>query len=57
MKKLQQISVCIVIITLLIMVLNLLFFSLPDWVVRIDGIVMIIGIFLASYSTVKCMKK
>lgn len=57
MKKLQKKSMGIVIITLLVMGLGILFFSLPDWVIRVDGILMLAGIFLAAYSTVRCMKK
>ena len=53
MKKLQKISMGIVIITLLVMGLGILFFSLPDWVIRVDGILMLAGIFLAAYSTVR----
>lgn len=36
---------------------NKLIFSLPDWVIRIDGIIMLIGILTVSYSIIKSYKK
>ena len=56
MKKIQLISICILIITLLVMGVNKFVFHLPDWTIRVDGIVMLVGILAVSYSTVKCHK-
>ena len=57
MKKVQIISICILIITLAVMGVNKFIFPLSDWAVRIDGIIMIIDILIVSYSTVKCTKE
>lgn len=57
MKKVQVISIIILVITLLIMGVNILIRPLSDWAVRIDGIVMIIGIAAAAFSTVKRMRE
>lgn len=56
MKKVQIISICVLIITLFVMGINKFIFPLSDWVVRIDGIIMMVGILTVSYSTVKCVK-
>ena len=56
MKKVQIISICVLIITLVIMGANWLITPLSDWTIRIDGIIMLIGIFTVSYSTVKRTK-
>ena len=56
MKKVQIISICVLIITLIVMGVNKFLFSLPDWVIRIDGVIMVAGIFAVVYSTVKCTK-
>lgn len=53
MKKFQTISIVILAIALLIMGINAFAVPIPDWAVRINGIVMIIGICAVSYSTVK----
>lgn len=56
MKKVQIISICVLIITLVIMGVNWLITPLSDWTIRIDGIIMLIGILAVSYSTVKRTK-
>lgn len=57
MKKVKLLSMCALIITLLIMIINRFFLILPDWIIRIDGIIMLFSVFTASYSTIKCHKK
>lgn len=57
MKKLQLISTCVLIITLLVMGVNIFVASLPDWVLRIDGILMLIGLLAVSFSTIRCLKR
>lgn len=56
LKKVQIISICVLIITLIVMGVNKFLFSLPDWAIRIDGVIMVAGIFAVVYSTVKCTK-
>ncbi len=55
MKKVQIISVCILIVTLVVMGVNRFIAPLPDLIIRMDGIIMIAGLFAASFSTVKCI--
>lgn len=57
MKKAQIISICILIITLIVMVVNKIVIPLSDWVIRMDGIIMMAALFVASFSTVKCIKE
>ena len=57
MKKMQLIGICILIVTVLAMGVNKLIFHLPDWIIRIDGIVMLAAVFIVSYSTVKYHKR
>ena len=56
MKKVQITSICILIITLIVMGVSRFVFPLSEWVVRIDGIIMLVGILTVSYSTVKSVK-
>lgn len=53
MKKMQIMSVTVLIVTLLLMGINVLIRLLPDWAVRIDGIVMLVSVVMISYSTVQ----
>jgi hypothetical protein len=51
-----MISICVLIITLVVMGVNWFLYSLPDWAVRVDGVIMIAGLIAVCYSTVKCIK-
>lgn len=53
MKKMQIMSVTVLIVTLLLMGMNVLIRLLPDWAVRIDGIVMLVSVVMISYGTVQ----
>lgn len=57
MRKIQIISVCILIVTLAVMGANRFFAPLPDWAVRVDAIVMMAALFAVSFSTVKCIRE
>ena len=57
MKKVQIISICILIITLVAMVVNKIAIPLSDWVIRMDGVIMLVSLFVVSFSTVKCMRE
>lgn len=52
MRKAQIISLAVLIITLLIMGINIVS-PLSDWIVRIDGIIMLFALAAVSYCTVK----
>lgn len=56
MKKMQLISICVLIVALLVMGVNKFLFYLPDWIIRVDGLIMLIGVFAVSYSTIKYRK-
>ncbi|WP_171031757.1 hypothetical protein [[Clostridium] hylemonae] len=56
MKKIQSASIIILIVSLIIMGVDTFLVSLADWIIRADGIVMLIGIFSFIYSTVRCRK-
>lgn len=57
MKKVQLVSIIVLIIALVIMVVNIFLAPLADWIVRVDGVILLIGIFFLSYSTVKCRNR
>lgn len=57
MKKVQLVSIIVLIIALVIMVVNIFLAPLADWIIRVDGVILLIGIFFLSYSTVKCRNR
>ncbi len=57
MKKVQIISICILIVTLVVMVVNKIVIPLPDWIIRMDGIIMLVSLFVVSFITVKCIRE
>ena len=57
MKKVQIISICILIVTLVVMVVNKIVIPLSDWVIRMDGVIMLVSLLGVSFSTVKCIRE
>ena len=55
-NKQMKISMAILIIALVIMYINFQFYSFSDWVVRADGIIMLLCIPMVCYNTVKAIK-
>ena len=53
MKKLQILSFLLMVLALLVMGVNRLVVPLPDWAVRVDGIVMMLAIVGFSFSTAR----
>lgn len=53
MKKLQIIGVVILVITIVILILWKFTNSLPDWLVRVNGVLMLISVFITVFSTTK----
>ena len=53
MKKLQAFSFLLLVLTLTVMAVNRLVLPLPDWAVRMDGIIMMLALAAVSYSTVR----
>lgn len=56
MKKLQIIGVVILIITIMVFILWRFTNSLPDWLVRVNGVLMLISVFITVFSTIKITK-
>lgn len=50
------ISLAILIIALAIMFINFQFYLFSDWVVRANGVIILLCIILVSYNTVKSIK-
>lgn len=42
--------------SLVIMVVNKIVIPLLDWIIRMDGIIMLVALFVVSFSTVKCIR-
>lgn len=57
MKKVQIISICVLLVSLLILQVNFFITPLPEWIVRADGVILLVALFTVVYSTVKRMKK
>lgn len=57
MKKLQIIGLSILAITIVGFILWRFTVSLPDWFVRVNGVLMLISIFITVFSTTKISMK
>lgn len=57
MKKVQITSIYILIITLVVMVVNGIIAPLSDWIIRMNGIIMLVALFVVSFSTVKYIRE
>lgn len=53
MKRMLSISLTVLVITLLVVVAWKWFWPLPDWVVRVNGITMILSVMLFTFSAVR----
>lgn len=53
MKKVEIMSIAVFIVTLLIMGINMFIRPLSDWLVRVDGIVMLISAAVVVYTAVQ----
>ena len=53
MKKVEIMSIAVFIVTLLIMGINMFIRPLSDWLVRVDGIVMLISAAVVDYMAVQ----
>lgn len=56
-RALFVVTISIMIIALLCLSINWLMFSIPDWAVRIIGIVMMVDLVVLTYSTVRIKHK
>lgn len=57
MKKLQIVSITVLVITIIGFMVWRLFVPFPDWLIRVDGILMLVSIFTAVFSTIKITAK
>lgn len=57
MKKVQIINICMLIAAIVVMAVNRIMVPLSDWVIRMDGIIMLVALFVVSFSTVKCIRE
>lgn len=53
----QIISICMLIVTIVVMAVNWIIIPLSDWAIRMDGVIMMVSIFVVSFSTVKCIRE
>ena len=53
MKRMQTIGMGMLVITLACMAVHLWVTPLPDWAVRLNGVVMILAIFVTVFSAVR----
>lgn len=53
MKKIQAASILALLLTIAVMAVNWFAAPLPDWAVRTTGVVMLLSLACAAYSTVK----
>ena len=53
MKKVEIMSIAVFIVTLLIMGINMFIRPLSDWLVRVDGVVMLISAAVVVYMAVQ----
>lgn len=56
MKKLQVVSVAVLVLSVLLMAVNGFLFSLPAWIVRAAGVVMLVSLAATVFLAVKRRK-
>ena len=57
MKKLQFISLIVLGLTLILSAAGGILLPLPDWAVRVNGVVMMVMIALFAFASVRLLKK
>lgn len=53
MKRLQLITGAVLVLALLVMGVNALILPLPDWAVRVDGVVLLCALPAAAFAAVR----
>lgn len=53
MKKLQAVSLAVLWLSLILQAAGRLFFSLPDWTIRLNGVIMLVAMALLVFSSVR----
>jgi hypothetical protein len=57
MKKLQIVSIILLLLTVMAMAVNYVIGPFDDWIVRVIGLIMLISIFTTAFSSVKLRQK
>lgn len=57
MKKLQFVSFVVLGLSVILWTAGRIFFPLPDWAVRANGVVMLISMAMLVFSSVRALKK
>ncbi len=57
MKKLQMISIIVLIITVAGMAVNAFLLRFPDWAVRVIGVLMLIALFTAVFTSIRMVTR
>ena len=53
MKKLQSVSLAVLWLSLILQAAGRLFFSWPDWTIRLNGVIMLVAMALLVFSSVR----
>ena len=56
MKKLQFISLIVLFLSVILWTAGRVFFSLPDWAIRVNGVVQMVTMALLVFSSVRLLK-
>ena len=56
MKKLQVVSFVILMLSVILWTAGRIFFTLPEWAVRTNGVVMLIAMALLAFASVRMFK-
>ena len=56
MKKLQLISLIVLFLSVLLWTAGRILFPLPDWAVRVNGVVQMVTMALLAFSSVRLLK-
>ena len=57
MKKLQLVSLVVMVLTVMLWTAGRIFLPLPDWAVRVNGVVMMVTMALMVFASVRLLKK
>lgn len=54
MKRVRMVSCFVLLLAALIMAVNWFLMPLPDWAVRVDGMLMLLALPVFSFTTIRC---
>ena len=56
MKKLQLVSLVVLALSVMLWTAGRIFFSLPHWTIRLNGVIMMVTMALLAFSSVRLFK-